>query len=56
MAQLSQSLGLNLADALPGDIELLAHLFQSPGAAVFNAEAELEHLFLPGGQGGENVH
>ena len=56
MAQFSQGLGLDLADALTGDVELLAHLLQGAGAAVLNAEAQLEHLLLPGSQGAQHVH
>ena len=40
MAQLSEGLGLDLADAFPGDVELLADLLQGAGAAVLNAEAQ----------------
>ena len=54
--QFSEGLGLDLADALPGDIKLLAHFLQGAGTAVLNTEAQLQHLFLTGGQGGENVH
>ena len=56
MTQLSEGLGLDLADALPGDVELLSHLFQGTGPSVLDAEAQLEHLLLPGGQGGEHIH
>ena len=41
MAQLSEGLGLDLADALPGNVEFLAHFLQGTGAAVLDAEAEL---------------
>ena len=41
MAQLSEGLGLDLADALPGNVEFLAHFLQGAGAAVLDAEAEL---------------
>ncbi|MPN25062.1 hypothetical protein SDC9_172469 [bioreactor metagenome] len=56
MAQLAQGLGLELANAFPGDVELLADLLQRSGAAVLNAEAQLQNLLLPGGQGGEHIH
>ena len=56
VAELAQGLGFDLADALTGDVEFLAHLFQGAGAAVLDAEAQLEHLFLPGGQGGQDLH
>ena len=56
MAQLAQGLGLDLADTLTGDVELLAHLLQGAGAAVLDAEAQLQHLLLTGGQGAQHVH
>ena len=46
MAELAQRLRLDLANALPRDGELLAHLFQRPASAVFEAEAKLEHTPL----------
>ena len=46
MAQFPQGLGLDLADAFSCHIELFAHLFQSAGAAVLNAEAQAQHLSL----------
>ena len=56
MAQFPQGLGLDLADALPGNVEFLAHFLQGAGAAVLDAEAELQNLFLPGSESGENIH
>ena len=56
MAQFAQSLGLDLADTLTGHVKLLAHLFQSAGAAVLDAEAQLQDLLLTGGQGGQDLH
>ena len=56
MAELPQGLGLDLTDALPGDVELLAHFLQGAGAAVLNAEAQLEHLLLPGRQSAQHIH
>ena len=50
MAQLPQGLGLDLADPFPGDIKLLAHLFQGAGAAVLQAKAQAPALSLPGGE------
>src|SRR6185312_5495718 len=44
--QLAQRLGLDLADALAGDGEALADLFERVLAAVADAEAHLDHLFL----------
>ena len=40
MAELTQRLGLDLADALACDIELLADLFKRARTAVLDAEAE----------------
>ena len=48
VAELAQGLGLDLADALTGDVKFLAHFLQGTGAAVLNAEAELQHLLLSG--------
>src|SRR6185312_4571835 len=44
--QLAQRLGLDLADALAGDGEALADLFERVLAAVADAEAHLDHLLL----------
>ena len=55
VAQLAQRLGLDLADALARDVELLADLFERTGTAVLNAEAELQDLFLARCEGGEHV-
>src|SRR5262245_64051776 len=46
MPELPERLRLDLADALAGDVELLAHLLEGPGAPVLQAEAELEHASL----------
>src|SRR5437879_13405346 len=46
VAQLAQRLGLDLADALAGDPEPLAHLFQRALAAVDQPEAQLQHAPL----------
>ena len=46
MAQLSQCLGLYLADALPGDAEIAADLLQGAAAAVFQPESQLKDLCL----------
>src|SRR6185436_9649169 len=43
VAQLAQRLGLDLADPLAGDVELLADLLEGPRPAVLEAEPELEH-------------
>ena len=50
VAQLAQRLRLDLADALTGDIELLADLLKRAGTAVLDAEAQLEHLLLTRGE------
>src|SRR5690606_40300566 len=42
MAQLAQRLGLDLADALAGDVKLLAHLFQGVVGVHVDAEARSE--------------
>ena len=51
MTELPQGLGFDLTDPLTGDVELFAHLFQRAGTAVLDAEAQLQDLFLSGGQG-----
>src|SRR5687767_13853369 len=44
--QLAECLGLDLADALAGDREVLAHLFERVLAAVTQAEAHLDDLLF----------
>ena len=56
MAELTQGLGLNLADALARDVELLADLFQRSGLAVVQAIAQAEHLGLARRQRIQYVH
>src|SRR4030095_106329 len=51
VAQLAQRLGLDLADALAGDREALAHLLQRVLAAVAPAEAHLDLTLLARGRG-----
>ena len=46
VAQLAQRLGFDLADALARHVELLAHLLERAGAAVLQAEAQLQHAPL----------
>ena len=46
MTQLAQRLGLDLADTLTGDVELLADLLEGAGTAVLDAEAQAQDLFL----------
>ncbi len=50
MTQLAQCLGLDLADPLAGDVELLANLLQRAGSAVLQPEPELQHAPLTTGQ------
>src|SRR5512132_4141638 len=50
VAQLAERLGLDLADPLAGDVELLAHFLEGPGAPVLEAEPELEHAPLAAGE------
>ena len=56
MAELPQGLCLDLADTFAGHVELLADLLQRAGSTVLNAKAQLQDLFLTGGQRGEDVH
>src|SRR3974390_3136945 len=55
MTQLAQRLGLDLADALAGDRERLADLFEGVLGAVFQAEAHLDHLLLAGGERAQDL-
>jgi len=50
VAQFAQRLRLDLADALSGDVELLAHFFERSGATVLQTEPELQHASLAAGQ------
>ena len=43
------------ADALAGDLEGLADLFEGVLGAVFEAEAHLDHTLFAGGQSAENL-
>ena len=56
MAELAQGLRLDLADALTRDVELFADLLERAGAAVDDAEAQLEHLLLARGERVEHLH
>src|SRR5258708_3870604 len=53
--ELPQSLGLDLADALARDVELLADLFKRVLALAANAEAQTDHLLLLGRKRLEDV-
>jgi hypothetical protein len=44
VTQLAQGLGFDLADALAGDVELLADFFQRVVGVHFDAEAHAQHL------------
>ena len=50
MAQLAQRLGLDLADAFTGHVELLADLFQRVVGTHLDAEAHAQHLGLARGE------
>ena len=50
MTQLAERLGLDLADALAGDREVLADFFEGVLAAVGEAEAQAQHLLLARGE------
>src|SRR6476660_7265255 len=50
MAQLAERLRLDLADALAGDRETLADLFERVLAAVADTEPHLDHLLLTRGE------
>src|SRR6187200_2658566 len=51
VSQLAKCFRFDLADALAGDVELLADLLEGAGAPVLEAEPELEHSPLAAGQG-----
>src|SRR5699024_8115744 len=55
MAQLSQRLGLYLANALAGDVELLADLFKGVVGVHVDAEAHAQHLGLARSQPREHL-
>jgi hypothetical protein len=53
--ELADGLGLDLADALAGDLEDPADLLERVGVAVADAVAELDDLALAEGQRVEDV-
>src|SRR5690348_17061229 len=55
MPQLAQRLGLDLADALAGDVELLANFFQGVVGVHVDAEAHAQHLGFARGQARQHV-
>jgi hypothetical protein len=54
VSKLSQGLGFDLPDALPGYQKILAHLLKSMIRLLPDAEPHAQHLFLSGGQGGKH--
>ena len=48
--QLADGLCLDLADALTGDAEVAAHLFQRAGTAIVQTKAETDDLLFTGSQ------
>ena len=54
MLQLPERLGLDLADALAGDRELLADLFQRVIGVHADAEAHAQHALLARGEAGQH--
>src|SRR5579862_1468409 len=55
MAHFAEGLGLDLADAFAGDLELPAYLFERPAVAVHQAKPLLQDLALPLGERLEDV-
>src|SRR5512147_3337904 len=55
VAELAQRLGLDLADALAGHLEVLADLLEGVVALLPDAEAHAEDLLLARRQGGEHL-
>src|SRR5580692_9279161 len=55
VTELAEGLGLYLADALAGDLEGLADLFEGVFGAVFEAETHLDHTLFARGQGAEDL-
>src|SRR4051794_30774455 len=56
VTQLAQGLRFDLADALAGYVELAAYFLEGAAAAIFEAEAQLQHFALARRQAGEHVH
>jgi hypothetical protein len=55
VTQLAQGLGFDLADALAGDVELLADFFERVIGVHVDAEAHAQYLGLAGREAGEYV-
>ena len=50
VAQLAQSVGFDLADALPGKVERAAHFPECVLDTIIQTKAHLDDLFLPPGE------
>src|SRR5205823_5221516 len=55
MAQLAQSLGLDLANTLTSHVKLFTNLFQSATATIVQTKAQLQNLTLTLGQAIKNI-
>ena len=55
MPEFAEGLGFYLADALAGDLEGLADLFEGVLGAVFEAEAHLDDTLFARGQGAQDL-
>src|ERR1700677_3717256 len=55
VTELAERFGLYLTNALAGDLEGLADLFEGVLGAVFEAEAHLDHTLFAWGQGAEDL-
>lgn len=54
VAHLPQGLGLYLNDVFAGHVEHAAHLFERPGVAVAETEAQAQHLLFAFGERAED--
>jgi hypothetical protein len=55
VAQLGKGLALDLADALPGEVEGVTDLFQGAGITPVQSVAQAEDLPLPGIEGPQEL-
>src|SRR5580698_661702 len=55
VTELAEGLGFDLADALAGDLEGLADLFEGVFAAVLEAEAHLDDTLLAGSERAQDL-
>jgi hypothetical protein len=55
VAELRHDPGFDLADPLPGQVEVVAHLFQRAGLAPVQPEAQNKDLTLPFVQGSQEL-